>query len=702
MATIDRIRKRSGLVIVIVFVSLMAFVLGDAIKAFKGGADPSIIGTINGQEITAKEFQDTMNTYGSNSGTFQFRNYAWERFVMDNILTQELENSSLAMSNEELEWDVRNNPQTIQSFLNANGQFDPNSYNNFRAQMKSFGELSLEERNEAQNSDIAAAYNQWTLFKREVKLQSKGFKFSTVVEKALFMPEALEKIQTERRSRQHPAQFVYIPYIDVNESDLDVSDSDARAYYAENRGNFPQEEGRNVEFIDFPYIPSQADRDYVKADLAELALEWLNVEDDSLFIKQLSDNSFDLQYVVESELQGLDTLALNQEIGYQMGPIDLDSAFTIIKLVDKKSLPESVEARHILIPYVGAEGADASISRSPNDAYILADSLFNYLDSNRIEFDRVREEFSSDIEANEKGGSLGYLKRGSDLDRKNLRDFCFLHKEGKLGFVETEYGFHIVEITDHKGSVLAYKMGKIDRNIVSSKATMDAIETIAVKLKDDMSSAEDYRALAFERNYSLQPATNLGRFEELVPGLGNNREVISWAYESGRKEGDWSIQPNGDKGLVLVRLTDVLEEGYMNYERVADQCLRGAIKNAKKAIISNQVDAALASANSIEDIANALDKEVRSLNFSIGDPNVDRIGNEPEVVGAICGQKPGLIGPALEGNNGIFVAFSSEALPLPEIDYTQKAQDTQRQLRITSSEQAYRALEEKYNIERFK
>ena len=704
MATIDRIRKRSGLVIVIVFVSLMAFVLGDAIKAFKGGSDPTIIGTINGQEITATDFQDTIRTYRSYNGSFQFRNDAWDRFVLDNILTQELENSSLALSNKELDFVLPQHPLIMQSFSNGNGQFDMNAYNDFKAQMKSFGELKKEEREDRQNAQIAAQYNEWILIKKEQKLQSKYIKFISAVEKALFMPEALEKIHSERRSRQYPAQFVYIPYSDVNESDIDVSDSDARAYYAENRENFPQEEGRNIEFIDFPYIPSQDDRDYAKADLAELALEWLNVEDDSLFIKQLSDNSYDLQYVVESELQGLDTLVLNQDIGYQMGPIDLDSAFSIIKLVDKKSLPESVEARHILISYVGAEGADASISRSPNDAYTLADSLFNYLDSNRIEFDRVREEFSSDIEANKKGGSLGYLKRGSDLDRKNLRDFCFLHKEGKLGLVETEFGLHIVEITDHKGSVLAYKVGKIDRNIVPSKPTMDAIETIADKLKYDMSSAEDYRALAIERNYSLQPATNLGRFEELVPGLGNNREVISWAYESGRKEGHWSVLPNGDKGLVLVRLTDVLEEGYMNYERVADQCLRGAIKNAKKAIISNQVDEALARANSIQDIANSLGKDLDSSYFSIGGLNVDKIGKEPDVIGAICGQEPGVIGPALEGNNGIFVAFTSEALPLVEIDYTQEAQDTQRQLRNlwSNQEQPRRVLVEKYDIERFK
>lgn len=701
MATIDRIRRRSGLVIVIVFVSLMAFVLGDAIKAIQGTSDSNIIGTINGQDITPEQFQVIMDSYGANSGNFQFRNAVWEQMVMDNILTQELENSSLAISNKELEFDIMNNPQIRQGFTNANGQFDQNSFFSYVAQMQSFEDLNEEDRADPQYAELVAAYNQWTLFNKDVKVQSKNFKFNTAVEKALFMPEALAKLQAERRNTQHPAQYVYVPYIDVNESDVEVSDADARAYYTDNQEDFPQEEGRNIEFIDFPFLPSQADRDDAKADLAGLALEWLNVEDDSLFIEQLSDDAYVPEYVTESELQGLDTLVFGQDIGYQMGPIDLDTAFTILKLVDKKSLPESVEARHILIPYVGAEGTDVSVTRSQMDAYVLADSLFTYLDSNRTEFDNVREEFSSDTEANEKGGSLGYLTRGRDMDRKNLRDFCFLHKEGKLGVVFTEFGFHIVEITDQKGSVLAYKVGKINRNILPSKETIKAIESAAYTFKDNMDAAEDYRALAAESNYFIQPARNLGRFEEMVPGLGNNRDVVSWAYELEREEGDISVQSNEGKGVVVVILTDVLEEGYAKYDKVADQCLRGAIKNKKKAIISNQVESALAKAATIEDVAKALGKDVRSLNFSIGNTNVPMVGNEPEVVGAICGQEPGIISPALEGNNGIFVAFTAAPQSAPLRDYSQEAQDIERILRMTVSEQAYRALKEKSEIVRY-
>ena len=62
MATIERIRQRSGLLIVIVFVALMAFVLGDLFRS--GGSklfgDPNVVGSINGRDVTRLELSQKM------------------------------------------------------------------------------------------------------------------------------------------------------------------------------------------------------------------------------------------------------------------------------------------------------------------------------------------------------------------------------------------------------------------------------------------------------------------------------------------------------------------------------------------------------------------------------------------------------------------------------------------------------------------
>jgi len=127
--------------------------------------------------------------------------------------------------------------------------------------------------------------------------------------------------------------------------------------------------------------------------------------------------------------------------------------------------------------------------------------------------------------------------------------------------------------------------------------------------------------------------------------------------------------------------------------------MEGAKKEAKKAIIEERVVAALAGATSIQEVADALGKEVRSLSFRINNANIAGIGNEAEVVGTICGLEPGTLSSTLAGNNGMFVATTSAAQPAPVIDYTNMAQNTQRSLRSLVNVQAYKALQDKAKID---
>jgi hypothetical protein len=102
-------------------------------------------------------------------------------------------------------------------------------------------------------------------------------------------------------------------------------------------------------------------------------------------------------------------------------------------------IADSVEARHILIPFSGATRVDPSVTRSPMEAKALADSLFDYLSSNRSAFEDISNEFSSDVVAKGKGGSLGYFKRG--MMAKPFENFCFFN-EGYVTYVT-----HVTSVT---------------------------------------------------------------------------------------------------------------------------------------------------------------------------------------------------------------------------------------------------------------
>ena len=699
MATIQRIRQRSGLLVVVVFVALIAFLLGDLFRS--GGSkffgDPNIIGTVNGRDITRLELSQGMEELRAgnpeqyaNTSSIQLANFVWNNIVTEELLSAELSAAGMTVSQQELYFDIITNPNIRQNFAGANGQFDENMFKSYIAQVR-------DNRDASEQS--VEMWTQWLAFERAVANQAQNFKYTNAIEKAIFMPTGLAEAEIKRGDAQHPAQYVYVPYIDVNEDEIAVTDEDAKRYYNANKEDFDQEEGRNIEFINFPLAPSESDREAVRAELATLSLEWMNQEDDSVFVNLHSDVRFQSEYYTITELvgTGLDTLVDGQSVGFQKGPIDLGGAFAVVKLVDRKIVPDSVKARHILIPFAGATRADASITRNPQEARVLADSLFAYLEENPSAFEAVSEAFSSDIVAKEKGGDLGYFSRGSMA--KPFENFCFFKKNGSMGVVPTQFGWHVIQVTDQKGSNDVYKIGQIIREILPSEGTIQDLYNQASGYAAEAQTAEDYRVLASDKGFFLRPARNLGRFEEVVSGLGAARRVVRWAWDEEREEGNIGLLENDGKGYVVVVLTDKLNEGTTSFELVQGQCLEAAKKDAKKALITERLENALTGASTIEEVAAAAGKEMRTLSFRISQFNIAGVGNEAAVVGTICGLEPGSLSGVITGENGAFVAITSPATPAPVLDYSNMAQNTQRSIRNLVGTQAYKALEEKAKIE---
>ena len=699
MATIQRIRQRSGLLVVVVFVALIAFLLGDLFRS--GGSkffgDPNIIGTVNGRDITRQELSQGMEELRAgnpeqyaNTSSIQLANFVWNNIVTEELLAAELNAAGMSVSQQELYFDIITNPNIRQNFAGANGQFDENMFKSYIAQVR-------DNRDASEQS--VEMWTQWLAFERAVANQAQNFKYTNAIEKAIFMPTGLAEAEIKRGDAQHPAQYVYVPYIDVNEDEISVDDEDAKRYYNANKEDFDQEEGRNIEFINFPLAPSESDREAVRAELATLSLEWMNEEDDSVFVNLHSDVRFQSEYYTITELvgTGLDTLVDGQSVGYQKGPIDLGGAFAVVKLVDRKIVPDSVKARHILIPFAGATRAEPSITRNPQEAKVLADSLFAYLEENPSDFESVSQEFSSDIVAKEKGGDLGYFSRGAMA--KPFENFCFFNKNGSIGVVPTQFGWHVIQVIDQKGSDDVYNIGQIIREIIPSEGTIQDLYNQASGYAAEAQTAEDYRALASEKGFSLRPARNLGRFEEVVSGLGTARRVVRWAWDEEREEGNIGLLENDGKGYVVVVLTDKLNEGTTSFDLVQGQCLEAAKKEAKKALITERLENALTGASTIEAVAEAAGKEVRTLSFRISQFNIAGVGNEAAVVGTICGLEPGSLSGVITGDNGAFITITSPATPAPAIDYTNMAQNTQRSIRNLVGTQAYKALEEKAKIE---
>ena len=75
-----------------------------------------------------------------------------------------------------------------------------------------------------------------------------------------------------------------------------------------------------------------------------------------------------------------------------------------------------------------------------------------------------------------------------------------------------------------------------------------------------LKNPKDFAAIAAKEGYSVLPANNLEALAEDIPGLGNNRPIVKWAFEDDTKVGDVRRFDLKD-GYVVVQLTKKIDEG---------------------------------------------------------------------------------------------------------------------------------------------
>jgi peptidyl-prolyl cis-trans isomerase D len=106
---------------------------------------------------------------------------------------------------------------------------------------------------------------------------------------------------------------------------------------------------------------------------------------------------------------------------------------------------EQRRARHILVQVAADASADDKAK-----AKAKADELLALVQKDRASFPEVARKESSDTVSAQNGGDLDYF--GRDAMVAPFADAVFSMKKGELsGVVETEYGFHIIELLDVRG-----------------------------------------------------------------------------------------------------------------------------------------------------------------------------------------------------------------------------------------------------------
>ena len=168
--------------------------------------------------------------------------------------------------------------------------------------------------------------------------------------------------------------------------------------------------------------------------------------------------------------------------------------------------PEQRRASHILLT-VGEGGS----AKDKEGARKLAQDLLARLKAQPDEFARLAQEYSKDPGSAAKGGDLGLFGRGMMV--KQFEEAAFGLKVGQISeVVETEFGLHVIRVTEVKGGAVA-PFEQVKDRIESTFRQQQAQKKFA-------EAAEQFTNIVYEQSDSLQPAAGkLGLKIQTVAGV---------------------------------------------------------------------------------------------------------------------------------------------------------------------------------------
>lgn len=650
MALITQIRKRSSLIIALIALGVFGFILMDIQGNRSIAGNSSTLGTVAGENIDYNEFQAVEESLFKNSSAEPYarRAYLWEYLVDKVLVTKETEKLGLGVSTDEMKelaFGSNLSPVIQQQFADPQtGRIDRNQLNEVKKAIEA-------------NTLPEEGRRAWAEVEREIYKEKLQEKFTNLVTKAVYTPNFMAEALQKERDEMVDLNFVKVPFETIADNQVKLEDSDYAAYLNENKGAYTtDQETRRVSFVVFNVTPTAKDSADVKAKIDAVIASYKTTTDpDSVFVPK-NNGQMTQMYVKKADLEGmLKDTAASLPVGTIFGPYIENNAYFAFKVIDKKSLPDSVKSRHILI--------QASTPGDIASAQKTIDSLKVVIETGKNSFDSLAVKFGQDA-SKSKGGDLGYVAQGQMV--KEFNDLIFNEAvPNKLYTVKTQFGVHLVEVTGQKfiDNKPGVKFSLFREPIIPSEETQAAAEDRANKFLSDNKTVESMKkATEGSKEIELIKSVPLKANDYSLGVLGAGEasySIIKWAFTGEAKPGDVAPTVYSYKNpqefyidkYVVAGLSGIQKAGLPDVASVKDD-IRAQVLNRKKGemiktkITTKDLNAIAASFSTKVDSATG-------VNFAA--PFVAGIGNEPKVLAKAFKLGVNTTSDPIIGNGGVFV-----------------------------------------------
>jgi peptidyl-prolyl cis-trans isomerase D len=660
MATLQKIRSKGPLLVIVIGLALFAFIAGDAWKVLQPHQGKQDVGEVNGEVLSAQDYQKMVDelseviklTNGLNSLTEDqlnnVKDQVWQSYVNNKLIAEQAEKLGLKVTDAEIQSiiDQGTHPLLMQTpFRNPQtGMFDKDMLKKFLVDYANLNASQMPAQYVEYYQKMGAF---WQFVEKTLAQSTLAEKYQNLVTKSLISNPVAAEDAFNSRTEQSDLLLAGVPYSSINDSTVQVSDSEIKDRYNEKKEQFKQlVETRDIRYIDVKVVPSDADRKAVEKEVTEYSNQLASTTADFGTFVRSTGSSVNYSDVPVSKsvfpadvASRLDSTNVNEVYGPYYN--QTDDSFNAFKLLAKVSSPDSIQFRQIQV-YADTEEKTKT----------LADSIYNALKGG-ADFAAVAKIYGQTGEATWVNAQSW---EGSELDADNSKFINTLLNQpvNELANLNMGQANLILQVMNKKSMQTKYKVAVVKREVEFSKETYNAAYNKFSQFVAQNTTIDSMVKNAEESGYTLMPRTDLSNAEHYVGGVRSTREALKWIFAAKPGEVSPLYECGENDHLMVVALDKIHEAGYRDINSVAEM-LRAEIRRDKKAEKIMEEMKKYNSIAQVKGMKDAVSDSVKHVTFSAPAYISVTRSSEP-VIGAVAAKTAAnKVSAPIKGNGGVYM-----------------------------------------------